>query len=48
MIQEVIHALGPISADESVKVVIIKAEGKNFCAGHYLPELQNKGVKSYK
>lgn len=48
MIQEVIHALGQVSADESVKVVIIRAEGKNFCAGHYLPELLNEGVKSYK
>ncbi|MGM0452352.1 MAG: enoyl-CoA hydratase [Thermodesulfobacteriota bacterium] len=48
MIREIIHALTAAAEDESVKVVILRAEGKNFCAGHYLPELQNGGVKEYK
>ena len=48
MIREIIDALTAVAEDESVKVVIIRAEGKNFCAGHYLPELQNGGVKEYK
>ncbi|MBT4091837.1 MAG: enoyl-CoA hydratase/isomerase family protein, partial [Deltaproteobacteria bacterium] len=38
MTQEMIHALNSVADDESVKVVIIAAEGKNFSAGHYLPE----------
>ena len=48
MIAEIIHALGEISEDESVKVVVIRAAGKNFCAGHNLAEMTDQGVKEYK
>ena len=37
-----------VSHDESVKVIIIRAAGKNFCAGHNLSELVDTGVKEYK
>ncbi len=48
MIQEMIHALNIVADDESVKVVIIAAEGKNFCAGHNLPEMIGTGVRAIK
>ena len=48
MIAEIIHALGEISEDESVKVLVIRAAGKNFCAGHNLAEMTAEGVKEYK
>ncbi|MEA1968456.1 MAG: enoyl-CoA hydratase [Thermodesulfobacteriota bacterium] len=48
MISEIIDALNRLSIDESVKVVIIRAAGKNFCAGHYLAELVDHGMKEYK
>ena len=34
MIREITEALTDVSADESVKVVVIKAAGKHFCSGH--------------
>jgi enoyl-CoA hydratase/carnithine racemase len=48
MIREIIDALNRVSADETIKVMIIKAEGKHFCAGHYLAEMFDGGVKEYK
>ena len=48
MIEEIIGALRNVSADESVKVVVIKAAGKHFCSGHYLKEMTGGGVKEYK
>jgi len=48
MIEEMIDALTKLSSDESVKVIIIKASGKNFCAGHNLSEMVDSGVKEYK
>lgn len=48
MIEEMTDALTTVSADEAVKVIIIKATGKNFCAGHNLSELVDSGVKEYK
>lgn len=48
MIQEIIHLLTQISQDESVKVIVIKAAGKHFCAGHFLAEMVDAGVKEYK
>ncbi len=48
MTQEMIHALNSVADDDAVKVVIIAAEGKNFSAGHYLPEMINTGVKEVK
>ena len=48
MINEITEALQSVSRDESVKVVIIKAAGKHFCAGHDLKEMVGKGVKENK
>ena len=48
MVAEIIEVLGKIAADEAIKVLIIRAAGKNFCAGHYLKEMINNGVKEYK
>lgn len=48
MIGEIIDALSEVSTDESVKVVIIKAAGKHFCAGHNLKEMVGDGIKEYK
>jgi len=48
MISEIIDVLNGVSEDESIKVVIIRAAGKHFCAGHYLKEMVGNGVKEYK
>jgi len=48
MIGEIIHVLDAIDQDESIKVLVIRGAGKHFCAGHYLAEMINEGVKEYK
>lgn len=48
MIEEMMDALTKVSADESVKVIIVRGSGKHFCAGHDLSEMINSGVKDYK
>lgn len=48
MIGEMIHALTAASTDETIKVVIIRATGKHFCAGHDLSEMLDQGIKTYK
>ena len=48
MIREIMDALTGIAADESIKVLIIRAAGKHFCAGHYMKEMLGQGVKTYK
>ena len=48
MIAEIMQVLTAVSEDESIKVLIIRAAGKHFCAGHYLKEMLNEGVKEYK
>lgn len=48
MIGEMTNALTKVSTDESVRVIIIRATGKNFCAGHNLSEMVDAGVKEYK
>ena len=48
MIKELTAALQSVSTDESVKVVVIKAAGKHFCAGHFLKEMVGNGVKENK
>lgn len=40
-------ALERIAADESVRVVVIAAEGKAFCAGHDLKEMRAHPEKAY-
>ena len=48
MISEIMTVLREVSEDESIKVVIIRAAGKHFCAGHYLKEMVGRGVSDYK
>ena len=48
MISEMSQALKETAADASVKVLIIRAAGKHFCAGHYLPEMVAGGMSEYK
>jgi enoyl-CoA hydratase/carnithine racemase len=48
MIGEIISALEHFRADRSVKVLIIKANGKHFCSGHNLTEMVNGNRSEYK
>jgi enoyl-CoA hydratase/carnithine racemase len=48
MISEMTAALTKVATDETIKVVIIRAAGKHFCAGHNLSEMVDEGVKEYK
>lgn len=48
MITEMIDALTAVSTDEAVKVVILRAEGKHFCAGHDMSEMVGAGAKEAK
>ena len=48
MIKEIITLLTEVADDEALKVIVLKAAGRHFCAGHYLAELVNAGVKEYK
>ena len=48
MISEIIHALGEISGDEAIKVLVIRAAGKHFCAGHFLAEMVDGDLSEYK
>lgn len=48
MISELIHALGQYRSDSSVKVVIIKANGKHFCSGHNLTEMVDGERSEYR
>jgi enoyl-CoA hydratase/carnithine racemase len=48
MIDEVLDALGRVAGDELLKVLIIRAAGSHFCAGHDLQEMIGKGTREYK
>jgi enoyl-CoA hydratase/carnithine racemase len=48
MVQEIKDALATVSTNEAVKVLIIRANGKHFCAGHYLAEMVDGDAKAYK
>ena len=48
MIKEIILLLTEIADDETLKVIVLKAAGRHFCAGHYLAEMVDAGVKEYK
>ena len=48
MISEIIQALSDIATDDAIKVLVIRAAGKHFCAGHYLAEMVNGNVSEYK
>ena len=47
-IEEMIQLLEKIAIDDSVKVLVLKASGKHFCAGHDLSEMVDQGTKEYK
>ena len=47
-IQEMSHVLERIAIDDSVKVLVLKASGNHFCAGHDLSQLADRGTKEYK
>ena len=42
MIGEIIQVLQQLEADEDIKVLIIRAAGAHFCAGHSLDEMVAK------
>ncbi len=48
MIGEVLCALQGFAADASVKVIILKANGKHFCAGHFLKEMVDGNLTEYR
>jgi enoyl-CoA hydratase/carnithine racemase len=48
MIAEMTDALTAVSSNEDIKVVIIRAAGKHFCAGHDLSEMVGRGAKEGK
>ena len=48
MISEIILALETFRENSLVKVIIIKASGKNFCSGHNLKEMIDGTMPEYK
>jgi len=48
MIGEIISALGTLGANTALKVIILKANGKHFCAGHFLREMVDGAVGEYR
>ena len=48
MIREITAALTMVASDESIAVLVIKAAGKHFCAGHDLAEMTGRSVKENK
>ena len=48
MTAEITDALGSVAEDESIRVVILRAEGKHFCSGHDLKEMVGGGIRDYK
>jgi len=47
MLSELQRELDAIGSDESVRVVVIAAEGKAFCAGHDLKEMRSDPSPEY-
>ncbi|KPJ75786.1 MAG: enoyl-CoA hydratase [Deltaproteobacteria bacterium SG8_13] len=48
MISEITAVLTSVATDESIAVIIVKAAGKHFCAGHDLAEMTGRSVKANK
>jgi enoyl-CoA hydratase/carnithine racemase len=48
MIAELIRALKGMERDPGVRVIVVRANGKHFCAGHDLKEMVNGGAVEYK
>jgi enoyl-CoA hydratase/carnithine racemase len=47
MITEITDLLGTLAQDEAVKVLILRAAGNHFCAGHDLNEMVGGGIRDY-
>jgi len=45
MVSEMTDALSGLEQEETIKVIIIRAEGSHFCAGHDLTEMVGNGMK---
>jgi enoyl-CoA hydratase/carnithine racemase len=48
MIREIMDALQRIGEEEAIKVVILRAAGKHFCAGHDLAEMVGADMRQYR
>jgi len=48
MIGEIIAAFEGFAVDTKTKVIVIKANGKHFCSGHFLREMVNGDKSEYK
>jgi len=48
MIAEMIGALDSFKGNSAVKVIIIKANGKHFCSGHFLKEMVDGSLFDYR
>ncbi|MGD8366274.1 MAG: enoyl-CoA hydratase [Desulfobacterales bacterium] len=48
MVAELTEAIQAIGADSKIKVVILRAEGKHFCAGHDLSEMLGGDMAGYR
>lgn len=47
MLDALQHAFDTIAADESIRVVVLRAKGKAFCAGHDLKEMRANPRQEY-
>jgi enoyl-CoA hydratase/carnithine racemase len=47
MIGEMTQALTEIAGTEDIRVLILRAAGKHFCAGHDLSEMVGQGMRTY-
>ncbi len=47
MVHEMMDVLKRVGSDETIKVLIIRANGQHFCAGHDLSEMDDRNVKEY-
>jgi len=48
LMHELIHCLDEIASDRDVRVVILAAAGKVFCAGHDLSEMTGRDINEYR
>jgi enoyl-CoA hydratase/carnithine racemase len=48
MIAEIISAFEGFASDSAIKVIILKANGKHFCSGHFLREMVDGDKSEYR
>ena len=48
MIAEITQVLEELATVEDIRVLILRAAGKHFCAGHDLSEMLGQGMRTYK